>query len=312
MAKWITCKSCGHEYSSKLGRCPECSRRTPLQLRHIFAIAGAAVVCIAAVAGFVLGLQDKPEVGTVSARVKGFESSDESKTSKPEPQVSVGESDSSFNSSSSKVNTSSKAKISSQNTSKTESKSQTSESSIVIPPVDIADIVNPPKPPEKEIEVTVDAVELTIDKWILDVAGIEYDGSGPNEEDKAYGVMNILQNPDGSLTFTIEKSWYNRFTEELGQLYHDIIEQANTQPDFHYIKLIECSENLDKINIYLESDIYDYDLTASLISSSASTAIYYQSFLLDSVFHCEVNVIDFNSKETIETIVFPDAWLTTD
>lgn len=302
MAKWITCKSCGHEYSSKLGRCPECSRRTPLQLRHIFAIAGAAAVCIAAVAGFVLGLQDKPEVGTVSARVKGFESSDEIKASKPEPQVSVGELDSSFNSSSSKVNTSSKAKISSQNTSKTESKPkppEPSQSSVISPKNDLNEIV-----------VVEELVYVTLKKefvdMIIEIAPEEKDSLLEiTEEDRAIGITEVKQNTDGSITATFKKSGYDKYIAELNTVAKQVLGVFVSEIPF--LKSIDCTSSLETVKMVVNEtdETYSEETIEVLSQASGLMMILYQGFMADSKMQCKVEIVSANDSALLQSYNYP-------
>ena len=49
MAKWVKCKSCGHEFSSSLSKCPECSKSRmnfKTVIGWIIAVTGLAFMAI--------------------------------------------------------------------------------------------------------------------------------------------------------------------------------------------------------------------------------------------------------------------------
>ena len=47
--KWITCKSCNHEYSNELQRCPSCGKSAPLSLSMALGEVSIAAVAVIAV-----------------------------------------------------------------------------------------------------------------------------------------------------------------------------------------------------------------------------------------------------------------------
>ena len=59
MEKWINCKHCGHYYSNKLQRCPECGSITPPGVKQIASAAVIVAAVAAAGVGFFLGINDK-------------------------------------------------------------------------------------------------------------------------------------------------------------------------------------------------------------------------------------------------------------
>ena len=57
--KWITCKSCNHEYSNELQRCPSCGKSAPLSLSRTLGAVSIAAVAVIAVSGIILGFTEK-------------------------------------------------------------------------------------------------------------------------------------------------------------------------------------------------------------------------------------------------------------
>lgn len=57
--KWITCKSCNHEYSNELQRCPSCGKSAPLSLSRVLGAVSIAAVAVIAVSGIILGFTEK-------------------------------------------------------------------------------------------------------------------------------------------------------------------------------------------------------------------------------------------------------------
>ena len=57
--KWITCKSCNHEYSNELQRCPSCGKSASLSLSRALGAVSIAAVAVIAVSGIILGFTEK-------------------------------------------------------------------------------------------------------------------------------------------------------------------------------------------------------------------------------------------------------------
>lgn len=57
--KWITCKSCNHEYSNELRRCPSCGKSAPLSFSRALGAVSIAAVAVIAVSGIILGFTEK-------------------------------------------------------------------------------------------------------------------------------------------------------------------------------------------------------------------------------------------------------------
>lgn len=57
--KWITCKSCNHEYSNELQRCPSCGKSAPLSLSKALGAVSIAAVAVIDVSGIILGFTEK-------------------------------------------------------------------------------------------------------------------------------------------------------------------------------------------------------------------------------------------------------------
>ncbi len=65
MSKWIKCKKCGHEFSSALSHCPECSKRHLNAKVYMLSIMGLAL-CSVVLLGIFMGFFDKSKENDIN------------------------------------------------------------------------------------------------------------------------------------------------------------------------------------------------------------------------------------------------------
>ena len=97
--KWITCKSCNHEYSNELQRCPSCGKSAPLSLSRALGAVSIAAVAVIAVSGIILGFTEKKHTdiqskqavnsSAVSAHPTAVSSQSDSKQESPNIESSM-------------------------------------------------------------------------------------------------------------------------------------------------------------------------------------------------------------------------------
>ena len=310
MGKWITCKKCGHEYYNSLSRCPECSSRSPIKLRNIVYLTGAAVVCTVAAVGIVLGIKDRPEPEAASsgAKVIGFESfvsGSESAfadaSSNNEPQVpSEAESLRERNASSKTQAPASEKSITESKTGSASFYSSASEN-----------VMSSSGTGKNDAETVGEKVYVTIEKEIADFLRSTADDEEEalfeiTEEDRAYGITDVKENADGSVTVAFEKSGYEKFTSELKNTVSESFSQL-ADPELTFLKKTECSEDLTSARITVdENDIMYADEIIELYAyMSGGILLYYQSLLSDRDNQCRVEIISANSGTVLATYNYP-------
>ena len=279
MEKWINCKHCGHYYSNKLRRCPECGSITPPGVKQI----ASAAVIVAAVAvagvGFFLGINDKgnnisqpPEssdVSVLSSEQSGLPPETDSGTD----SVLSSESLSPSQPDSPTESKNPAPEIKKENSEKSTGAEKT-ESAVSKP--------SPPKPPESSTlpetvpsgdevedidaadreEITTEPGETCVDlTYSVELADLLRELSDTpltelTEEDKENGIVSVTENPDGTLTIRFTEQGFENYKADLKEeIFLGIDETkciSNAQTEF--IDDIVCSNDLSDINIKINNN----------------------------------------------------------
>lgn len=218
MEKWIKCKECGHEFSNKLSKCPECGKGH-LTIKGLVSLLSIFVIVIVSVIGLALGFSEKgKDIPTSSQTQSKAEETEKKENKKEENSSSKSEwtnaVSNSVSSESSKVtDSSSQSAASSESSSKTQSSSQSSSSKDTL--------VTQEKNYEIGLTLGSDARYVTIPKYYLDYtylmakqtdASIKFDdyAYSLNADRKSKGVSKVIKNPNGAATYvySIEKHIY--------------------------------------------------------------------------------------------------------
>ena len=279
MEKWINCKHCGHYYSNKLQRCPECGSITPPGVKQI----ASAAVIVAAVAvagvGFFLGINDKgnnisqpPEssdVSVLSSEQSGLPPETDSGTD----SVLSSESLSPSQPDSPTESKNPAPEIKKENSEKSTGAEKT-ESAVSKP--------SPPKPPESSTlpetvpsgdevedidaadkdEISTPTGETCVDlTYSVELADLLRELSDTpltelTEEDKENGMVSVTDNPDGSLTIRFTEQGFENHKADLKEEIFLGIDEikciSNAQTEF--IDDIVCSNDLSDINIKINNN----------------------------------------------------------
>ena len=274
MEKWINCKHCGHYYSNKLRRCPECGSMTPPGVKQIASAAVIVAAVAAAGVGFFLGINDKgnnisqpPEssdVSVLSSEQSGLPPETDSGTD----SVLSSESLSPSQPDSPTESKNPAPEIKKENSEKSTGTEKT-ESAVSKP--------SPPKPPESSTlpetvpsgdevedidaadreEITTEPGETCVDlTYSVELADLLREFSDIplteiTEEDRANGIVSIFENPDGTLTIRFTEQGFENYKADLKEeIFLGIDETkciSNAQTEF--IDDIVCSNDLSAINI---------------------------------------------------------------
>ena len=305
MSKWIHCRKCGHEYSSQLSRCPECSCVT-VNFKLVSSIVASVAVLGVAVTGFVMGLND-------NGQDKIAISSESSTVSKVTEKNESGKNDSSTKSDS----TSSKfdidailsdiektAESSSVKTSSAE-KHDTSESSNSEP-------TQAEYTPETGTEMLGDSYYITLPeyylKYVYQISNLEKSGISfesyayeLDDEAKSQGFTSAKKNSDGSATRTITYNKYHAYLTDFIVSMNKYVFELEKQD---YIEDIEQTNNFDSISIKLNKEAQDITITEyAQIVLLGCLGAEKQLSTVNSSNSCTVELI-FPSGET-ETLSFP-------
>ncbi len=308
MEKWIKCKECGHEFSNKLSKCPECGK-AHLTVKGLASLLSILVIVIISVIGLVLGFSEKDgNIPTASQTQSQKEEVSERKEDKKEDNISYDESSSKSeqqdtvsstvsSGSSSKTDSSSESKIPSKNPSSSNQSSSSVGTNVV-------------EQKNYETGVTIDKnyYYVTIPKYYLEYMYLiakKADGA-PNFEDFAYSlttdrivknVSKVIKNPNGAATCVYT---YEKYLEQNQNWLPTLIRISDILEIYKCIDEVKYSKYFDTYDIKLTVDDLDKEEQASILVTGLS-ALEYQYFRRDSENEVTINLTYKNgTKETIK------------
>lgn len=299
MAKWVKCKSCGHEFSSSLSKCPECSKSRmnfKTAIGWIFGILFCAVIAV----GLFLGFSDK---GGETPDKKTETVSSESESKKKEDNSSKTETDESKK----EEESASEKEFESE---KTETKAEPSDKEQDTPSSN--EIVSQE---EKNYPIGTiiknDLVYTTVPKYYLEyvynafglkLTGIEFEkfAYDLDDDDKAFGISEIIKNPNGSATAVL--SW-SKLNDMKVKMLTESLKYIKDTENRKYITKIVHTEKLDKFKIILNTE----ELTAEQETEIMLFGVYfleYQYYSKGSDNKCEIVLVYPDSSK--QTLNFPE------
>ena len=303
MSKWINCRKCGHEYSSQLSHCPQCSCFT-VNLKFISTIAVCIAVVGIAVAGFAIGLRDKSGEDLISNEQTSSNTSENK-------QTSFSDSKTEGTQSGSKTEVDVDAQISSvgsitvsssviAETSSTETSSKETQS--------VSPVTHTPK---VGTELWGDLYYITLPEYYLrsvyslfglEATGISFDEYAYqlDEEAKTKGFSTAKKNADGSSTRTIGNNKYHAYLTEFTS---SVLKLTFEIKRLDFIESIKSSNNFNSFEIKLNKEEITQSEYAQILILGC-TAIEKQFSTVNSNNSCTINLTFSNGKT--ETIKFPD------
>ncbi len=287
MEKWIKCKECGHEFSNKLSKCPECGKGH-LTVKGLVSFLSIFVIVAVSAIGLGLGFSEKGKDIPTSSKPQSQTQETEKKENKKEENSSsksewTNAVSNSVSSESSKVTaSSSQSAASSESTSSGEQASSQSSSSNNT-------VVNQEKNYEIGLTLGSDARYVTIPKYYLEFMylmskqadpSIEFDdyAYSLNADRTAKGVSRVIKNPNGAATYVYsnEKHIYQ------SQVWIDALLLASKDlENAKYVEKLEHKQYFNSYDITLSVEELT-DKQQSEIFLTGLVALEYQYFRRDS------------------------------
>lgn len=293
MEKWINCKHCGHYYSNKLRRCPECGSMTPPGIKQIASAAVIIAAVTAACVGFALGINDKgnnisqppessvasfssseqsdlpPEMDSGTESVISAEALSSSQSGSPAESknpVSDNKKENSGKNSNAEKNESAVSKPSPPKPPTGSTLPETVPSESEVEDIDAADKDEISTPTgETCVDLTYSAELTELFREFSDIPLTEI-----TEEDRANGIVSIFENPDGTLTIRFTEQGFEKYKENLKiEIYQGIEETkciSNAQKEF--IDDITCGSDLTDINIKINSRNYNPEVSSEALDEA--------------------------------------------
>lgn len=297
MEKWIVCKNCGHNYSKKLGRCPECGHMTPIGMKQILAIALSLAAVTAAVTGFALGLRDRGGIDAVSGTVSAHSSDGETTPDNLKESPSLPES--------SATPSGSKNSVSIED--KNSSASSVAVSSVKEEIKNTVQADSSIKNASAQTEVKEDSVKVTLSAELVSLIN-QVDGENSlteiTEADREYGITEVTENPDGSVTAVFTQNGYKRYKADLYKQTVIALKGYENKPDKPFIKTINYNrENLSNIGIITDTQFLNSETDSEELETAVGEicllAYVYRAFIGESNPSVKAEIILGNSSVSI-------------
>ncbi len=267
MEKWISCKNCGHEFSSKLSKCPECGK-AHITVKSLISSLCIVILVLASGVGIVLGVMDK---GTQVPVMN--EDGSSSVISSEEKQNTEQESKD--------EQTSSKDKNSSVSSSKTQQVSEPKKDTSSVK--DTTDSKQELVVKERNYPIGTrlegDCYYTTAPKYFLDYVYKLYFRENKemsfdefaytlSSEDKKSGYSRVIRNPNGAATLvlpyakksSVTAEWFTGILEYMAEMKRlDYIDSVDHNKDFDsYDIVINC--NSDEMTVVQSAEIIQFGL----------------------------------------------------
>lgn len=159
----------------------------------------------------------------------------------------------------------------------------------------------------KRINKITNTVDVTVPKEFMEILGDDFDYTLTNDQ-KKNGFTKISTNAAGDIVFTISKTDYKNFIDELKETTKQTLKEqiddlngSNTS-----IRTVKYTSDLDNIKIYVDEAEYAYTLDSVNITVFALTAYTYQIYNVDSDKIIKVEIINYQTDKVIEIYNYPD------
>lgn len=144
-------------------------------------------------------------------------------------------------------------------------------------------------------------VEITLPATFLEGEDMSTFDAGTYAKENDFKSATL--NDDGSITIVMSKSKHRELLKEMQHSLEDSFSQLVEADETPYIKEIIHNDDFSVIDIKVIRS--DYENTIDLTPFVAGVyAAMYQAFL-DMEYHCEINIIDVDTGDIIETTELP-------
>lgn len=120
------------------------------------------------------------------------------------------------------------------------------------------------------------------------------------EKEKANGYTAVKVNDDGSVTYTIKKSAYNKIVAETKESTIQTLNEIVTSGNYPSVKKIGYNNSLSKISVYVDKNAYNQNMDSFAMLNIQIAVAFYQVISQDKN-PLEISVIDISTNETFDT-----------
>lgn len=120
------------------------------------------------------------------------------------------------------------------------------------------------------------------------------------EKEKANGYTAVKVNDNGSVTYTIKKSAYNKIVAETKESTIQTLNEIVTSGNYPSVKKIGYNNSLSKISVYVDKNAYNQNMDSFAMLNIQIAVAFYQVISQDKN-PLEISVIDISTNETFDT-----------
>lgn len=120
------------------------------------------------------------------------------------------------------------------------------------------------------------------------------------EKEKANGYTAVKVNDDGSVTYTIKKSAYNKIVAETKNSTIQTLNEIVTSGNYPSVKKIGYNNSLSKISVYVDKTAYSQNMDGFAMLNIQIAVAFYQVISQDKN-PLEISVIDISTNEVFDT-----------
>jgi hypothetical protein len=155
-----------------------------------------------------------------------------------------------------------------------------------------------------DVEKGLFGVTITLPASMVDSEDIE----ATIQEAREQGIKDVVLNDDGSLTYRMSKSVHKELMKELRENFNDTVEEMIADDDYPSIRDIHYNKELTSITMLVEKEIFENSFDSFAIMGLGLTAMFYQIFdgVQSDNLSATIDVVDIDTDEVLDTVVYPD------
>jgi len=122
--------------------------------------------------------------------------------------------------------------------------------------------------------------------------------------------IEVTKNNDGSLTYKMSKKKHKEMLAEMETELADTIDEMKNGEDYPSIQDITYNDSFSEFTMIVDKESYDNSFDAFATFGLGFSGMYYQLFsgVDPENYEVKIRVEDAATKETIDEVIYPDAW----
>lgn len=161
--------------------------------------------------------------------------------------------------------------------------------------------------PKEVVDENLLTVDITLPASFFSPESPATDQLTPEQIEQGY--KKAVVNPDGSVTYTINKAKWRKLLAEMKQSASASIDGFASSGDYPSVTSIKYNNDFSKVDVYVNRTAYESSMDSMVCLNIYMNAHFYQLFngTKQENISCEIQIIDSTTNELINTVKYPDA-----